>query len=331
VTEFPAITVTALVGQAVGDAYGAPFEYHRDAPDYAVMSWDEERYLDAGVDVKKGRVDPTRLPGLYTDDTQQALALLRAWMLSDDPRDGREVATRFRAIIRTMGREKRGHIHKGVHRGTGRNFRDVLRTGKPVDTAGLGAAMRIGPVATLLDDPYLVAPWVIQVSSVTTTSPVALAGAVIFAYACWQAAHPDESGVSFAGQVDGIPSNIWEVCVEALLFMNDLGEEALLEFATGTGLSNKPLNRAANGFALTGVPWVIYHAMNAESFEDAMIGVCASGGDTDTVAAMAGSLAAIRLGRRAIPLWMLEQLRGREHLFDPTLWDPIASEKALLE
>ena len=330
-TEFPATTITALVGQAVSDAFGASFEFHQDAPEYAVMSWDEKRYLDAHVDVKRGRPDPTRLPGLYTDDTQQALALLRAWGLSKDPTDGQEVATRFRSIIRLMGTEKNGHIHKGVHRGTGRNFRDVIRTGKPVDTAGLGAAMRIGPVVTLIDDPYLVAPWVIEVSSVTTTNPIALACAVIFAYACWQASHPGEVVPSLAAQVAGIPSNIWEVCVEAHLIMGEEGEGGLLEFARDTGLSNKPFSLAANGFALTGVPWVIYHGMNAETFEDALIGVCSNGGDTDTVGAMAGCLAALRLGRRAIPVWMLEQLLGRDHLFDPTLWHPVESERALLE
>lgn len=333
--EFPSTAITALVGQAVSDAYGAPFEYHNDASDYAELSMREKRYLNVREDIEGGRWHPGRDPGVYTDDTQQALALLRAWHLTAtdrdpsraDPLDGGWVALRFRSTLRQMAMVSGYRF--GVHRGTGRNFRQAIRSG-PVDTAGLGAAMRIGPAATLIKDSELIAPWVIHVSSTTTNNPVALGCAVIFSYACWQAANPGRTVPSLAAQVDGIPSNIWEVCVEAVVRMNALGEGGLLEFARETELSNKPLDCAANGFALTGVPWVIYHAMKAKTFEEALLGVCSSGGDTDTVAAMAGCLAALRLGRRSIPMWMLEQLRGREHLFDPTIWHPIASEKALM-
>lgn len=328
-------TITALVGQAVSDAFGAPFEYHEDAPAYAEQSVREERYLSVKEDIENGRWHPGRDPGVYTDDTQQALALLRAWHLTEndrnpdraDPLDGGWVAQRFIAMLRQMAKVKGYQF--GVHRGTGRNFRQAVRFG-PVDTAGMGAAMRIGPVVTLIKDSELVAPWVISVSSMTTSNPVALGCAVIYAYACWQAANPGKPAPPLSAQVDGIPSNIWEVCVEAVVRMNALGEDGLLKFARETDLSNKPLDCAANGFALTGVPWVIYHGMKAGTFEEALLGVCSSGGDTDTVAAMAGCLAALRLGRRSIPLWMLDQLRGREHLFDPVTWHPIGSEKALM-
>jgi len=329
--DFPDITITTLVGQAIGDAYGAPFEYHQDAPAYAAQSFKVKRYLDVGDDIDGGRWHPGREPGVYTDDTQQALALLRAWELADDPLDGGEIAHRFSSIMRQMASVQGSRYRFGVHRGTGKNFRQAVRSRAPVPTAGLGAAMRIGPVATLLPHADLVAPWVVRVSSATTSDPVAQACAVIFAYCCWQAAHPGEPMPSLAAQVDGIPSNLWEVCVEAHVRMQALGEEGLLEFAQDTELSNKTFDCAANGWALTGMPWVIYHAMQADTFEDAMVGVCSSGGDTDTVAAMVGCVAAMRLGRRAIPLWMLEQLQGREHLFDPSTWHPIESEQRLMD
>ena len=123
----------------------------------------------------------------------------------------------------------------------------------------------------------------------------------------------------------------WRKLERACEVMAARGEEGLLEYATKTGASNKPLHEAANGFALTGVPWVLACADQASSFADTLLRVCSSGGDTDTVAAMAGCLAALRFGRSDIPAWMLEGLVGRDHLLDPTLWHPVRTERQYAE
>ena len=75
---------------------------------------------------------------------------------------------------------------------------------------------------------------------------------------------------------------------------------------------------------------MLLHA-RAANLPDALIGVCSSGGDTDTVGAMVGCLAALRLGGDAIPPWMLAGLHGLDHLRDPERWEPVASERLLTQ
>ena len=188
---FPKTTCLALLGQAVGDAFGAPFEYDEQGARMARRSMSEGRYLDACDDV--GKLSRwARLPGLYTDDTQQALALLYAWRTVPEPLDPDAVAARFAEVVGEMFRTRVPGARAGLHRGTGRNFRTVLRQGAPVNTAGLGAAMRIGPVATLLPDLHTLLPWTVLVSRATTTNPLGLACAALFAAHC----HAEATGTT---------------------------------------------------------------------------------------------------------------------------------------
>ena len=192
--------------------------------------------------------------------------------------------------------------------------------------------MRIGPVATLFDDPTDLPAWVARVSAVTSSNDIALATAVIFAFSCWRAAHPEILPPSLASLMSGlVDPRIWKDCLRAHFIMCTEDEQALLEFAKSTGYSNKPLDCAANGFALTGIPWVVYHGLKAQTFEEGLVAACSNGGDTDTICAMVGCLMALRLGREAIPMWMINDLSGLCHLEDPTLWHPVQSEAAALQ
>ena len=335
---FPQATRTALLGQAVGDAFGAPFEYDPRAGEMAMRSMAEGRYLDSGADLDKP-AKWARLAGLYTDDTQQALVLLHAASMADDLLDAEDIGARFRSTTADMYDAWVPGARAGVHRGTGRNFREAVRSGKAVDTAGLGAAMRVGPVATLLPDLETVLSWTVTVSRATTTHPIALTCAALFAARCHAAAHDQEDGLigrvlawldSFEAGRLGLEREAWLDPLRAIAVFSSAGEAGLLEFATESGHSNKPLDCAANGFALTGLPWVLHHG-SAAQFPDALIGACASGGDADTVGAMAGCLAALRLGIDSIPGWMIDTLLGAAHLRSPEHWDPIASERPLTQ
>lgn len=339
-------TTTALLGQAVGDAFGAPFEYHERAADLARYSVAERRYLDA---VKDCGSNPSRsrLPGLYTDDTQQALAVIRATLgavsthrilsVESARATANEAATLFSGDMRKMMSAGGGSF--GVHRGTGKNFRDVVRTNRAVDTAGMGAAMRIAPLATLFADDYNPMPeYVTAISRMTTSNDDAVASAVMLASTAMDLI---ERGADLAeiwripkGNLspylmwpDTYPHAPWQRLWTAYGILDRQGEKTLLAYAQK--FSDKLLDCAANGYALTGVPWAIYHALNAESFEDSLLRACGSGGDTDTVCAMTGALAALRFGRESIPSWMLEGLHGRDHLENPDQWDPVGSELPL--
>jgi hypothetical protein len=128
---------------------------------------------------------------------------------------------------------------------------------------------------------------------------------------------------------EDIPPEVWAATSDALRVMKSEGEKALVGFATATGWSNKPMTCAANGFALTGFPWAVNQALTSNSFGDALVRVCASGGDTDTVAAMAGCLAALKFGETGIPDWMTKTLQGRQGVLNPENWHPIETETGL--
>ena len=322
-------TLAAIAGLGCGDCFGAPFEYQKNAPEMAQLSLDEQRYLCSKEDVHQPRPQFWRMPGVYTDDTQQALLLMWLWMLSDNPTDGKQIRREFMHFCQSMADENIPGASYGLHRGTGGNFRQAVDKGTPVKTAGLGGPMRIGPVATMIEDPALVIPWTTQVTLATTNDPISLAGTVFFALICWREAHP---GVVVDPSEWGvIPKHLvetWGHYREAISILLHDGEEALIEYAMNHG-SDKKLNCAAAGFALSGVPWAVYHGFASANYSEAILNVCSSGGDTDTVAAMAGCLAAIRHGKDSIPTWMTEQLQGWSHIDDPDSWEPYHSETPL--
>ena len=138
-----------LLGLAVGDALGAPLEglsCQQIKSHYGRV----RNYVD-GVQAWKRKPYRWRLRGLYSDDTQQALALCD--VLIDHQRvDQERLADLYMALATPKG------SFVGAHRGIGRSFRQVLAAlerGVPPHlagqtTAGIGAAMRIAPVAPLL-------------------------------------------------------------------------------------------------------------------------------------------------------------------------------------
>ena len=140
-----------LLGMAVGDALGAPLE-GLSSQQIRTHYGRVRNYVD-GVQAWKRKPYRWRLQGLYSDDTQQALALCD--VLLDYRRvDPERLADLYLALMTPKG------SFVGAHRGIGRSFRQVLAalergvpahlTGQP--TAGIGAAMRIAPVALYFGD-----------------------------------------------------------------------------------------------------------------------------------------------------------------------------------
>lgn len=308
---------TAMLGQACGDAFGAPFEYHKDAPRLAQESADQGRYLNTPLNKK---LPHHRVPGMYTDDTQQALCLVKTRIESPEIKDARH---QFWNLLLQMTQAKIPGASFGSHRGVGGNFRTLIMTGKVPVTAGIGGAMRVGPVATMFDDPQEMVDWITAMTEITTTDPVGVASAVRFAILVWAVANPERAAeMKTLRCPDSISSEAWNATVKALHVMRAEGEKGLLEYARTTGWANKEMRCAANGFGLTGMAWAIERALTASDFEDAMVRVCGSGGDTDTVGAMTGCLAALKFGVDNIPTWMRVTLHGFEGVWEPWNWDP---------
>src|SRR4051794_5643634 len=106
-----------LLGLAVGDALGAPLE-GLSAQQIRAHYGHVVDYVD-GVRAWKKKPYRWRMPGLYSDDTQQALAVADVLLECGEVDPGR-LAGLYRALATPKG------AYLGAHRGIGRSFRLVL-------------------------------------------------------------------------------------------------------------------------------------------------------------------------------------------------------------
>lgn len=181
-----------LAGLAVGDALGSPLEglgAHQIREHYGFV----ETYVD-GARAWRRKPLRWRLPGLYSDDTQQALALSDVLIRSGDgvSADPGALADLYLRLARPRG------DYAGAHRSIAKSFFRVLesleRGASPRTTgqasAGSGAATRIAPIAirfAALGDPgersEEIFEAVMAASAITHRDVRALAGAMAVTHA----------------------------------------------------------------------------------------------------------------------------------------------------
>jgi ADP-ribosylglycohydrolase len=325
-----------LLGMAVGDALGAPLEglsAQQVRSHYQTVS----DYVD-GARAWKKKPHRWRMPGLYSDDTQQALAL--ADCLIDAGRiDPTRLADTYRAMATPRG------AYLGAHRGIGSSFKQVLQEWEagltPYQTgstsAGIGAAMRIAPLGLYFaqagDD---LVPAVLDASLLTHRDVRSLAGAVAVAAAVARLARgePREPSLLFklaadvaraedriaeahAPDVVGAAAHRHAVSVaiakaESVLEMSrERAFDRLVEEANRHGA--EPLcRRPTMGFPPALIPACLYLLFATETFEEALVEVVNLGGDADTAGAILGALAGAHYGLAAIPARWLDGLKNRE-------------------
>ena len=323
-----------LLGQAIGDALGAPIEgLSRDrllrhcglVRDYLGADQPWLRRL--------GRLRP---PGFYTDDTQQALVIADV-LLENRGYDPEAARRKYVELAQPVP-----GLPRGAHYATGGNFRAALErmaNGHPtletgIPSAGNGAAMRIAPIGLwYADRPDELRRAASEASLQTHTDPRAIAAAV--AVACLVAhlatqpvenpegelaalsaatALAQEAEAALGGDLQpprfsasllilpglwGAPS--WDVLRAIVLEAN---REQPAHAVTS------PSDR----FACASVPTAIYLALRSSSFEEAVLQAINLGGDADTVGAITGALAGARWGASAIPQRWLDGLANLEGL-----------------
>ncbi len=326
----------SLLGMAIGDALGAPLEglgAQQIRAHYQLVT----DYVD-GARAWKKKPYRWRMPGLYSDDTQQALALCDVLLAH-----GRLDVDHLAAIYLEMATPEGGYA--GAHRGVGRSFRQVLaelRRGVPPDrtgqdSAGIGAAMRIAPMGLYFAlDPDGMHDAVMAASLMTHRDVRSIAGAHAVAVAVRRLAAGAKRDPSFlfrvagdvaraevriaaehAGSVASIESHGRSLSqavahVESLL---DIPREralaALAEEANRHG-AEPTCRRATMGFPPACIPACLYLLLTTDSFEEALIEVVNLGGDADSTGAILGALAGAHYGAKAIPDRWLAGLQNRE-------------------
>jgi len=325
-----------LLGLAVGDALGAPLE-GLSAQQIRTHYGRVRNYVD-GVQAWKRKPYRWRLRGLYSDDTQQAMAVCD--VLLDFRRvDQKRLADLYLGLMTPKG------SFVGAHRGIGRSFRQVLAalerrvpahlTGQP--TAGIGAAMRIAPVPLYFGDE--IGPMfesAMAASLMTHRDIRSLSGALAVAHAVRRlaAGEPRDPSLLFRVASDlvkdeqQIAASFADVVIklerharglsraianaESVLEMpRDRALVALVDEANRHG-ADPVCKRPTMGFPPACIPTCLYLLLTTATFEEAVTEVVNLGGDTDTAGAILGAMAGAYYGVDDIPTRWLDGLQNRD-------------------
>ncbi len=284
----------ALLGVAVGDALGAPFE--GSAPGRG--------------SARAAAAAPG--PWRYTDDTHMTIALAES-LLECEGFDGAHMAARFAA-------DYRAEPWRGYGPGPPQVFR-LVEAGAPWQGAaqtlfggagsfGNGGAMRVAPAALLaFPEPSRVAALAADTARVTHAHPYGVEGAVAQATAVAALLRsPGDPALHTAGllaEVRGaVRSDLFRSACDSVAALLPAAPQQQVVATLGNGIE-----------AFRSVPTALYAFLrHPTAFEDAIEYAVALGGDTDTIAAMTGALAGARLGEDAIPAQWRAHVEGAERL-----------------
>lgn len=289
-----------IIGTAVGDALGLPGE--GIGPSRAAR-------LFPGRPRHRLLPLPGGCRGMISDDTEHTVFVAQCLLAHpDDPA----------AFARRLGWCLRWWL-AGLPAGVGwATLRAILRLwiGMPPDrsgvrSAGNGAAMRTAPVGAVFEgDPERILPFVRAATRITHTDPRALTGALAVARTAARAVRGDgPTGDWIEALRRESDDSEWRHAVAAMERELAAGR-SVVEFAGGLGL-----DAGVTGYVYHTVPVALYAwARHFGDFESTVTTVLKSGGDTDTVGAIAGALAGAGVGEAGIPAdWrtgILEWPRG---------------------
>lgn len=185
------------------------------------------------------------------------------------------------------------YFHRYRGRGYGGKFRDWARgpSLEPFNSFGNGSAMRVSPVAWWFDTEAEVMAVATATAAVTHNHPEGIKGAVAIALA------------TFLARKGASKEAIKERIVVETQYSLDLTLEA----------SMAVYDRGAS--CQQSVPVALIAFFEGQDFEDVIRGAIAVGGDSDTIACMAGAVAEAFFGLPK-PLWKEAQKRLEPQLID---------------
>ncbi len=298
----------SILGQALGDALG--FVVEAQSPEVArvyVKGW-----------LRTGRAGDWPHPqfpfGQYSDDTQLARELLRSFHESA----GWDAAA-FAARLAELFRERRDVGAGGGTRSAalrllmGVSWRE---SGTPAPYAGNGAAMRAGPLGLLLADREAMCRAAREQATTTHLDPRCAAGsaAVARAVAIAGARRPidnaaflkDVAGCAAEPSMAGAIRNLGEwLCLDPARAARHVHE-------SGLDPAHMDRWRGISAFVTPSVLWSLYAFLRSpDDYWETICTAIGVGGDTDTMAAIAGAISGARLGIEALPAELLGRLHDR--------------------
>lgn len=270
-----------IVGAAVGDALGAPYEFGIPGPDDPQM---------AG-----GGIGPWA-PGEWTDDTEMTICVAEA--IGGGTFDARAVGERFLAWFasgpRDVGHQTRLVLAEARDAADLADIAAEHHLARPHATAGNGSLMRTAPVALAhLGDDVAIARSATAVSALTHGDPRCAEACVLWCIAIDRAI------------TTGHPADV------------DAGLELVAAASRGQWAAHieqaracRPSDFVPNGFVVRAFQAALAAVHEATDFASGLRAAVGAGHDTDTVGAIAGALLGARFGLTAIPDAWLEPLHG---------------------
>ncbi|MFO8056190.1 MAG: ADP-ribosylglycohydrolase family protein [bacterium] len=321
----------AMIGLAAGDALGCPVEGLK-AGHITQLYGRVDSFVDPFIAWKK-KPHRWRLPGLYSDDTQQALALSDTLVKCN----GFD-ASYFARLLTDMARADTGGQF-GAHRGTGKNFRgsvralmegaDPFNAGMP--SAGIGAMMRSAPCGLYFGgDVESTMRAAVEQGLVTHRDPRSLVMAALCAVAVSGNATGSGDGRSAgerlselseaAGRAEDLVEKeyihlIPVACMDrfgmaksALDLLPRLVElpERSMALKQIVAESNRQfpehkITEPGQGFVMAAGVTALYIALTARDLEEGVIEAVSLGKDTDSMAAIVGAIMGARWGEESVP------------------------------
>lgn len=283
--------IGAVLASAAGDALGSQYEFGPALSD--------------GITPAFGRGVFGHARGEWTDDTSMAIPILDVLARGDRPDDAasrEEIVARWIGWARTakdVGAQTRSVLLQIPESFTEADVRAAARAvhERAGRSGGNGALMRTGPLALgYLDRPVAELPSAARAISELTHWEADSASACIL----WCAAirHAILTGeLDVRGQL-------------ALLPASDAARwSALIDEALAPGAHPRDFMEN-NGWVVRAFQGALAAIVGATSLTDALERAVRGGGDTDTVAAIAGALAGAVWGAAAVPAEWTRELQG---------------------
>ena len=300
----------SILGQALGDALG--FVVEAQPPEVAQI------YVDGWL--RSGRAGEWAHPqfpfGQYSDDTQLARELLRSFEDAGGW-DPAAFALRLAALFRD-GRDV------GAGRGTRSAALRLLmgvpwnESGTPAPYAGNGAAMRAGPLGLLLTETTAMCRAARDQSRITHLDSRCAAGAAAVARAVAIAGRQGAQPAEFLDEVSECAESEDRTVAEAIRGLRDwvvLPAADAARYVHESGLDPAHVDRwrGISAFVTPSVLWSLYAFLRSpDDYWETVCTAIGVGGDTDTMAAIAGAISGARLGVGALPAHLVARVNDRD-------------------
>ena len=279
--------IATLVGCAIGDALGNPFEM-KPATDESLLIWDGQ--------FKEGGTFWWGQPGQYTDDTLMSLAL-SASLMEYQGYNPEDVAARYLAWMESGNtRGIGGTTAQALTRiklGASYSESGVTHTPEGLPCGGNGTAMRAAPIGLAYRNDLIKLVEVAELDASITH----------------KALEPQAGSIAVALSVALLVNNIcnpWTVLSEVESALPDsLVRDKLLLAQDCIDRDMDPVESLAligtKGYVPETVGAAFYCLGATTTFKDAVLMAVRGGGDTDTTAAIVGAMAGTYYGLGGIP------------------------------